>query len=246
LKSVAKCHELEFANRIHVLLGLKAVRLYGEVTFTRRNTKTTESATAEIDSIEDQDDDETLKELKSQKAASEQLLKEATKELNKCLVENNRVRSEKRQWKENPDDRDKHYRRVYFLKFIKGGLMLNVKNAIEQLQPTKREIDEHLHPASTTAPSPIIVNSKPYLHKADVCEACYSFRLCLILEDPMDTDVADEPECRKLPPTLTLGSKEINHQSGLATYTASLVEKKEKTAPGHQILRSKQLLSEPS
>ncbi|EPB84963.1 hypothetical protein HMPREF1544_08241 [Mucor circinelloides 1006PhL] len=166
LKSVTKSYGLEFANRIYVLPGLKAVRLYGEVSFTRRNTKASESATAEIDSMEDQDDDETLKELKSQKAASEQLLKEATKELKKCLVENNSVRSEKRQWKENPEDRDKHYRRVYYLKFMKRGLMLNVRNAKEQLQATKREIDEHLHPASTTAPSPImIVNSEPCLHK---------------------------------------------------------------------------------
>ncbi|KAG1077700.1 hypothetical protein G6F42_024674 [Rhizopus arrhizus] len=194
--------------------------------------------------MEDQDDDETLKELKSQKAASEQLLKEATKELKKCLVENNSVRSEKRQWKENPEDRDKHYRRVYYLKFMKRGLMLNVRNAKEQLQATKREIDEHLHPASTTAPSPImIVNSEPCLHKADVYTACCSFKLCLILEDPMDTYDANEPECRLLPPILTLGPKGINQQSGLATYTASLVKKKKKTVPGHQTLQSKQLLS---
>ncbi|KAL7325933.1 hypothetical protein PS15p_208349 [Mucor circinelloides] len=264
LKSVTKSYGLEFANRIHVLPGLKAVRLYGEVTFTRRNTNTSESANAEIDSMEDQDDEETLKELKSRKAASEQLLKDATKELNKCLVENNSVRSEKRQWKENPDDRDMHYRR-------------------EQLQATKREIYEHRHPASTTASTPIIVNSEePCLRKVEECmidesqldlnQAVFSgtdnglikttetvffgidrfiFHLELhnrsqILEDPMDTDDAWESWCRQLPPTLTLGPKEINQQSGLATYTASLAKKKKRTTLGHQVLQSEQFLSECS
>ncbi|EPB84962.1 hypothetical protein HMPREF1544_08240 [Mucor circinelloides 1006PhL] len=59
----------------------------------------------------------------------------------------------------------------------------------------------------------------------------------------MDTYDANEPECRLLPPILTLGPKGINQQSGLATYTASLVKKKKKTVPGHQTLQSKQLLS---
>ena len=62
----------------------------------------------------------------------------------------------------------------------------------------------------------------------------------------MDTDDAWESGCRQLPPTLTLGPKEINQQSGLATYTASLVKKKKRTTLGHQVLQSEQFLSECS
>jgi len=49
--------------------------------------------------------------------------------------------------------------------------MTRVRDAREQLQAAKRATyDEHHHPNTAPATNPIIIDSKPSLHKAENCE----------------------------------------------------------------------------
>lgn len=64
-----------------------------------------------------------------------------------------------------------------------------------------------------------------------------------MLEDAMDTDDMYNLECMKLPLSLTIGPKEINQGSGLASYTKSIVQKKKSTTEGHVVLDGEEKLS---
>jgi hypothetical protein len=59
-----------------------------------------------VPSAEDgHDDDETLAKLNDTKTALEKLLLDTTKELHQFLVENGSVRSQRKEWKQKPDER---------------------------------------------------------------------------------------------------------------------------------------------
>ncbi|KAG2202176.1 hypothetical protein INT46_007691 [Mucor plumbeus] len=64
-----------------------------------------------------------------------------------------------------------------------------------------------------------------------------------ILEDAMNTYDTYNLECMKLPLSLTIGPKEINQGSGLASYTKSIVQKKKSKIEGHAVLDEEEKLS---
>jgi len=173
LHSLAKDYGMEFNHRMHILPGLKTVRISGIVSIMRTKPKTLEPAKADnqdMPSDENEHDDETLAKLNDRKTALEKLLRDTTKELHQFLVENGSVRSQRKEWKQKPDERQDIGSKRYNLKVETRERMTRVRDAREQLQAARRAIYEHRHPNTVPATNPIIIDSKPSLHKAEECE----------------------------------------------------------------------------
>ncbi|KAG1124605.1 hypothetical protein G6F42_009473 [Rhizopus arrhizus] len=281
LHSLAKDYGMEFNHRMHILPGLKTVRISGIVSIMRTKPKTLEPAKADnqdMPSDENEHDDETLAKLNDRKTALEKLLRDRTKELHQFLVENGSVRSRRKEWKQKPDERQDIGSKRDNLKVETRERMTRVRDAREQLQAARRAIYEHRHPNTVPATNPIIIDSKPSLHKAEECElsdrvsltnAVFAgtdnglikttetvffdierfalhlelYRHFHISEDPMDINDIVSSTCLNLPETHTVGPKQIAQQTGLTSYTFSLVSKKKRTAAGHQVMETEELLS---
>ncbi|EPB84660.1 hypothetical protein HMPREF1544_08603 [Mucor circinelloides 1006PhL] len=264
LHSLAKDYGMEFNHRMHIIPGLKTVRISGIVSIMRTKPKTLEPAKADnqdMPSDENEHDDETLAKLNDRKTALEKLLRDRTKELHQFLVENGSVRSRRKGWKQKPDERQDIGSKRYNLKV-----------------ETRERMTRHRHPNTVPATNPIIIDSKPSLHKAEECElsdrvsltnAVFAgtdnglikttetvffdierfalhlelYRHFHISEDPMDINDIVSSTCLNLPETHTVGPKQIAQQTGLTSYTISLVSKKKRTAAGHQVMETEELLS---
>ncbi|KAL9536415.1 hypothetical protein MBANPS3_012664, partial [Mucor bainieri] len=229
------------------------------------------------DDGEKDDVDETLERLQDQQAVLETLLLDSTKELHQFLVENGSVRSQRKEWKKKPDERQEISRKRDALKVETRERMTRVRDAREQLQAAKRAIYEYRHPNATVAANPIIIDGEPCLHKAENCKLSDRVRLANtvfagtdngliktsetvffdierftlhlelyrhfhISEDPMDIDDIVPPTCLNLPETHTVAPQQIARQTGLTSYTSSLVNKKKRTAAGHEAMQAEEVL----
>ncbi|KAL9538122.1 hypothetical protein PS6_011631 [Mucor atramentarius] len=102
------------------------------------------------------------------------LLRDTTKELHQFLVENGNVRSQRKEWRQKPDERQDMGSKRDNLKMETRERMTRVREAREQLQVAKQAIYKYRHPNILPATKPIIVDSKPSSHyynkKAEDCE----------------------------------------------------------------------------
>lgn len=169
LKEKAADYGLVFSNRIHILPGLKTVRVYGTCK---------KSAQAQIDEAPDkpkyQEGDSTTKAMNDQKSALQKKLKDQVKQLDVFLLGNDSVRALKRKWRLNVDgEREKWYTKVEATKVKKRELMIAIRDTKQAIQSIKRQIYDYRHPVLPTPdpPDPFIVDNKPCLRKVE------SFRL---------------------------------------------------------------------
>jgi hypothetical protein len=68
LKKTTSSYGLEFANRIHILAGLKAIRIYGTLDYTQQRRKKPEAINKPIAQDEDEDEDDTLNALNNRRS----------------------------------------------------------------------------------------------------------------------------------------------------------------------------------
>ena len=169
LKKISSSYGLEFANRIHILPGLKTIRIYGTVDYIQQRQKKPKAINKSIA----QDEDDRLKALNNRKSDLETLFKERRKELDQFILTTKSVRASKRDWKNKVADRNKYYREVEMTKLKKRELMIGIRDVRQDLQSLKRQISEYRNPStsltSTTSPNPFIINSKPCHKKVEEC-----------------------------------------------------------------------------
>ena len=174
IHTIAKSYGMEFGQRLQLLPGMKTVRINGTVRVTQTRPKVPETTTAEAgvpqDAEENQEDDEPLKRLNAQKETLQELLVDSTKQHQEFLVKNGSVRSQRKEWKAKPDERDDIARRRDALKLETREMMTRIRDAKEQIQATSRAIYEYRHPNTAINSNPITVDKKPCLYKAEDCE----------------------------------------------------------------------------
>jgi hypothetical protein len=134
--SLTKNYGMKFNNRMQILPGMKTVRISGTVSVLRTRPKASEPDNADkqdVPSAEDEHDDEILVKLNDAKTALEKLLLDTTKELHQFLVENGSVRSQRKAWKQKPDERQDISSKREDLKVEIRERMTRVRDAREQL-----------------------------------------------------------------------------------------------------------------
>ena len=171
LKKITSSYGLEFVNRIHILPGLKTIRIYGALDYIQQRQKKPEASNKPI--AQDKDEDDTLNALNNRRSILKTLFKERRKELDQFILTAKSVRASKRDWKNKVADRNKYYREAEMTKLKKRELMVGIRNVRQDLQSLKRQIYEYRNPStpltSITSPNPFIINSKPCHKKVEEC-----------------------------------------------------------------------------
>jgi hypothetical protein len=183
---VSSSHSLVFANRMHILPGLKAVRLYSARKLNQhrpKQQKAKQDKTASSSTFASaQDTKVKLAILAAKKTALENLLKQQQKQQKEFLL-NNSICQLKESWKIDIDRRQGRYLEIEVAKQKKRGLIFEKLKIKRKLASVKQRIYEtrNSSPSSPVSASNkvIITNDKPCHHKVENCKLHSDLDICI-------------------------------------------------------------------
>ena len=182
---VSSSHSLVFANRMHILPGLKAVRLYSARKLNQdwpKQRKAKQDKTASSSTFASaQDTKVKLAILAAEKTALENLLKQQQKQQKEFLL-NNSICQLKEGWKIDIDRRQGRYLEVEVAKQKKRGLIFEKLKTKRKLASVKQRIYE-ARDSSPSSPVPasnkvFITDDKPCHHKVENCKLHSDLDIC--------------------------------------------------------------------
>jgi hypothetical protein len=201
LIAVSSSHGLVFANRMHILPGLKAVRLYGTRKLNRRKPKqqkAKQEKTASSSTFASNEDTKVkLAILAAEKTALENLLKQQQKQQKEFLL-NNSIHQLKERWKMDIDRKQERYLEVEIAKQKKRELTFGQLEIKRKLASVKQRIYEarNLSPSPPVSPSNkvIITNDKPCHHKVENCKLHSDLDICNLTFSGTDNGIVTVTE----------------------------------------------------
>lgn len=172
LKKTTASYSLQFMNRIHILPGLKTVRLYGNFQTVSLRKKNTPSTRKQTDRPLSDSDKATLESMYHRRSALQVELTNKVKELDQFLLGHDSVGLLKTRWRDDVDHRDEWYKRVEDTKMKKRTLMTDIANSKQEIQTLRRQIVEFKQSTpsfSSSKESIHFVNNSPCHQKAEMC-----------------------------------------------------------------------------
>ncbi|CEP07236.1 hypothetical protein [Parasitella parasitica] len=243
LKTVCAGSRLQFAHRIHILPGLRCVRILGVRNYQqpKHKQKEQQQPVAQTTSGSDDKGNDMIATLVEQKAVIQRKLQNTQTALNNHLV-----------GAEKPGCRAWLYQRIQEAKQRTRHLIRDVVSAKQELSTTNNAIYKLKHGANPSTKNKqrkaFIGLKKPYNDVVNVTETVafgvdrlkhhlHLYSHFQMLQDENDTfmEESKDDQFQELPQSFEIRSAEIRQQSGLASYSTSLNRRKRLSVLGQQV-----------